>query len=58
MHGVRRGVWRESGWPDGCTTDPPVAVAATPPARTIPGANVDQDTSSQVRLTNKPVVLA
>ena len=38
MHGEWRGVWRETGWPDGCATAPPVAVAATPPARTTPGA--------------------
>ena len=58
MHGEWRGVWRETGWPDGCAIDPPVAVAATPPVRTIPRAHVDQDTSNRVRLTNKPVMLA
>ena len=58
MHGEWRGVWREIGWPEGCATAPPVAVAATPPARTTPGAHVDQDTSNRVRLTNKPVILA
>ena len=34
----RRGVWRESGWPDGCATAPPPATAATPQHPTAPGA--------------------
>ena len=38
MHGEWRGVWRETGWPDGYATARPVAVAATPPDRTTPGA--------------------
>ena len=36
--GERRGVWRESGWPDGCATAPPPATAATPQHPTAPGA--------------------
>ena len=36
--GGRRGVWRESGWPDGCATAPPPATAATPQHPTVPGA--------------------
>ena len=38
MHGEWRDVWRETGWPDGCATAPPVAVATNPPARTTHGA--------------------
>ena len=34
----RLGVWRESGWPDGCATAPPPATAATPQHPTAPGA--------------------
>ena len=38
MRGGRHGLWRESSWPASSATAPPVAVAATHPARTAAGA--------------------